>query len=145
MFSFFDTWEGDGWKKSIVPMCMLSLFSRVWFFVTPWTVAYQAPLSMGFSRQEYWSGLPCPPPGDLPDPGIEPTSLMSPSLADGFFTASTTWETLRAIPKLFLVFGRGEINFIGKYLSQSALIAVMKYHRLSGLNNKNVFSHSSRG
>ena len=48
--------------------------------VTPWTVAHRAPLSMGFSRQEYWSGLPCPPPGDLPDPGIKPTSPMVPSL-----------------------------------------------------------------
>ena len=52
--------------------CMLSHFSHVQFFVTRLTVACQAPLSMGFSRQEYWSGLPCPPPGDLPDPGIEP-------------------------------------------------------------------------
>ena len=60
--------------------------------VTPWTVAHQAPLSMGFSRQEYWSGLPCPPPGDLPDSGIEPRSLMSPALAGGFLTASATWE-----------------------------------------------------
>ena len=50
--------------------------------VTPWTVARQAPLSMGFSRQEYWSGLPFPSPGDLPDPGIKPTS---PALAGGFF------------------------------------------------------------
>ena len=48
--------------------------SRVRLFVTPWTVAYQAPPSMGFSRQEYWSGLPFPSPGDLPDPGIEPRS-----------------------------------------------------------------------
>ena len=61
---------------------------------TLWTVALQAPLSMGFSWQEYWSGLPCPPPGDLPNPGIEPTSLMSPALAGGFFTTSTTWEAL---------------------------------------------------
>ena len=49
--------------------------------VTLWTVACQAPLSMGFYRPEYWSGLQCPPPGDLPDPGIEPVSLMSPALA----------------------------------------------------------------
>ena len=48
--------------------------SRVWLFVTPWTVVHQAPPSMGFSRQEYWSGLPFPSPGDLPDPGIEPRS-----------------------------------------------------------------------
>ena len=50
-------------------------------FGTPWTVAHQAPLSMGFSSQEYWSGLPFPPPGDLPNPGIEPASLISPALA----------------------------------------------------------------
>ena len=61
--------------------CMLS---PVQLFVTPWTVAHQAPLSMGFSRQEYWSGLPFPPPGDLPDPGIKPASLTSPALAGGF-------------------------------------------------------------
>ena len=58
-------------------------------FVTPWTVACQAPLSMGFSRQESWSGLPFPSPGDLLDPGIEP---MSPALAGGFFTAETPWK-----------------------------------------------------
>ena len=55
---------------------MLSCFSHIRFFVTPWTVAHQAPLSMGFSRQDYWNGLPCPPPGDLPNPGIIPASLM---------------------------------------------------------------------
>ena len=60
-------------------------------FVITWTVARQA-LSMGFSRQEYWSGLPCTPPGDLLDPGIKLTSLMSPELASGFFTTSTTCE-----------------------------------------------------
>ena len=53
---------------------MVKLLSRVRLFATPWTVAYQASLSMGFSRQEYWSGLPFPSPGDLPDPGIEPGS-----------------------------------------------------------------------
>ena len=60
---------------------MLIGFSHVQLFVTPWTVARQAPLSMSFSRLEYWSGLPCPPPRDLPGPGIKPTSLMSPALA----------------------------------------------------------------
>ena len=72
--------------------CMQSCFSLVWLFATLWTIACQASLSMGFCRQDYWSGLPCPPPGDLPDPGIEPTSLTSPALARGFFTASTTWQ-----------------------------------------------------
>ena len=52
----------------------MKLLSRVRLLATPWTVAYQAPLSMGFSRQEYWSGLPFPSPGDLPNPGIEPRS-----------------------------------------------------------------------
>ena len=67
-------------------------FMRVQFFVTPWTVACQAPLSMGFSRQEYWSGLPFPSPGDLPYSGIEQTSLMSPALAAWFFTTCAAWE-----------------------------------------------------
>ena len=59
---------------------------------TPWTVAHQAPLSMEFSRQEYWTGLSFPSPVDLPNPGIEPTSLMFPALAGRFFTTSATWE-----------------------------------------------------
>ena len=69
---------------------MLSHFSHVRLFATLWTVARQAPLSMGFSRQEHWSGLPFPPLGNLSDPGIEPVSLSSPILAGGFFTTSTT-------------------------------------------------------
>ena len=73
-------------------LCVLIHFSCVRLLVTPWTVACQAPLSMGFSRQEYWSGLPYPPPGDLPNPGIEPASLMFPGLASGFFTTHTTWK-----------------------------------------------------
>ena len=59
--------------------------SRLQLFATPWTTACQAPLSMGFSRQEYWSVLPFPPPGDISDPGTKPTSLGSPALAGGFF------------------------------------------------------------
>ena len=65
-----------------------------------WTVACQAPLSVGFSRQEYWSGLPCPTPGYLPDPGIKPKSLMSPAWADRFFAISTAWETHVTIPTI---------------------------------------------
>ena len=71
---------------------MLSHFSHVQLFVTLWTVACQASLSMGISRQEHWSGLSCPPPGDLPDPGAELASLMSPAFVDGIFTTGTTWE-----------------------------------------------------
>ena len=73
---------------------MLSRFSRFRLFATPWTVARQAPLSMGFSSQEHWSGLPCPPPGDLPDLGIEAASLTSPAMAGRFFTTSAPWEAL---------------------------------------------------
>ena len=73
---------------------MTICFSCVWLFVTPRTIARQAPLSMGFSRQEYWSGLLCPPPGDLPNPVIEPASLTSPALAGGFFTTNATWQAL---------------------------------------------------
>ena len=71
--------EGEG----KVPARMLSRFSLVRLFATPWTVTCQVPLPMGFSRQAYWIGLPFPPPGDLPDPGIEPESL---ALAVKFFT-----------------------------------------------------------
>ena len=58
-------------------LLLLSCFSHVQLFVTPWIVACQAPLSMGFPQQEYWSRLPCPPPGHLPEPGIKPTSPVS--------------------------------------------------------------------
>ena len=75
-----------------VHVCALSHFSCVRLFATPRAVTHQAPLSMGFSRQEYWSGLPCLPPGTLPDPVVKPVSLMSPALAGRFFTSSTTWE-----------------------------------------------------
>ena len=74
---------------------VLSSFSRVQFFATLWTVALQAPLSMGLSRQKYWSGLPFPPPGNLPDPRIKPADLTSPALAGGLFITSITWEAPR--------------------------------------------------
>ena len=69
-----------------VCVCVRSVASICLTLATPWTVAHQAPLHMGFSREEYWSGLPFPSPGDLPDPGIEPTSPDSPELAGRFFT-----------------------------------------------------------
>ena len=72
--------------------CMCYRFSCIRLFVTPWTIALQVPLSIGFSRKEYWSKLPCPPAGDLPNWGIKAMSLMSPALAGGFFTTSATWE-----------------------------------------------------
>ena len=75
-----------------VCVCALSHFRCVQLFATLWTVAQQAPLSMGFSRQEYWSGLSCLPPGDLPNPGSETMSLTPPALAGRLFTTSATWE-----------------------------------------------------
>ena len=78
---------------------MLSHFSHVALGATLWTVVHQALLSMGFSGQEYWSGLPCPPPRDLPDPGIKSTSLKSLVLAGRFFTTSTTSEAQLREPK----------------------------------------------
>ena len=71
---------------------MLSCFSCVRLFAIPWTIALQAPLSMGFSRQEYWSGLPFSSPEDLPHRWVELASLKSPALAGGFFTKCATWE-----------------------------------------------------
>ena len=77
----------------MVILCMRAKsLSQAWLFATPWTVACQAPLSMGFSRKEYWSGLLCLPLGDLPNPGIRPAYLMSPAPASEFFISSATRE-----------------------------------------------------
>ena len=90
--------RGGKKMKNKCNACMLSHFSRVWLFGIPSTTAHQTPLSLGFSRQEYWSGLSFPFPGDLPDPGIEP---MSPVSASEFFTSSATWEApVQCIEKL---------------------------------------------
>ena len=103
--------------------CVLRHFNRVWLFASPWAVACQAPLSMAFSRQEYWSGWPCPS-GGFPDLGIEPESLMSPALTGWFFTFSTTWEApvLDINPLLgiwfayFLLFNRLPSRFVNGFL-----------------------------
>ena len=73
--------------------CLPSYVSCIRLCVTLWTVAHQIPLSMGFSKQKYWSELPCPPPGDLLDPGIKPASLRSSALAGRFLTTRATWES----------------------------------------------------
>ena len=82
--------------KSTIPTCVLSCFSRVRIFAAPRTTAPQAPLSMGFSRQEYWSRLLRSPPGDRPHPGIKPGFAAYPALAGRFFTTSTTWEACKS-------------------------------------------------
>ena len=76
--------------EQVSSVCAKS-FQSCLLFAMLWAVACQAPLSMGFSRQEYWNGLPCPSPEDLPDPGIKSMSLATPALADEFFTTSTNW------------------------------------------------------
>ena len=83
-------WECPGYHAFYIRV--LSCACHVWLFATLWTAACHAPLSMGFSRQEYWSGLPCSPPGDLPDVGIKPVPLLSHALAGGFCTAGITWN-----------------------------------------------------
>ena len=79
------------WIVSVMThVCVCAqLLKHVQLFETPWTIACQAPLSMEFSRQEYWSGLPFPSPGDLPNPGIEPQSLVSPALVGDLFTTAS--------------------------------------------------------
>ena len=112
---------------------MLSHFSCVQLCVTLLTVAYQAPQSLGFSRQEYWSGLPCLPPGYLPNPEVEPASLMSPARAGGFFTTSTTWEAHkegRVLKSLcFWIGGAGEDSWesLGQQGDQTSEETNLKY------------------
>ena len=87
------------------PLSCTCVHSHVWLFATPETVARQAPLSMGFSRQEYWSGLPFTSPGDLSNPGIEPASLVSPALAGRFFTSWATKGSLFSLIRQCLLLG----------------------------------------
>ena len=97
----FFTAEPPGKLQEDICMCVLGHFSRVWLSAPPWTAVCRAPLSMEFSRQEDW--LTCPPPGDLPDPGIKPMSLISPALAGGFFTTSATWEAQEDIQYILII------------------------------------------
>ena len=104
--------------------CVLSRFSHTRLCATLWTAARQAPLSVRFSRQKYWSGLPCPPPGDLPDPGIEPASLMSPTLAGRFFTTSI----IRALHRIRCQTVSGYFIFLQK----SKVLTAVAMHPLLG-------------
>ena len=97
-----------------------TLCVHVWLFVTSWTVAHQAPLSMEFSRQEYWSGLPFLSPGDLPSPGIEPPSLASPALASRFFTTSAISSKFNLTSPCHIPYSSWSIRF--KPISQTLLL-----------------------
>ena len=116
-------------RKSHKTLCFRYqyLYPRVWaqclshvrLFVTPRTVAHQVPLFMGFSRQEYWSGLPFPPPGDLPEPGIEPTSPVSPVLGDRFLTTGPQQKSSLSISvpiSIYLSIYKENYNLIEPYL-----------------------------
>ena len=124
-------------------VCILSHFSHIQLFATIWTVARQAPLSMRFSREEYWSGLPCSPPGDLSNPRIEPMSLMSPALASGFFNTSATSEAQSAsvacIPNHSPVLPSSSIIVWSKFVfstkAESLASLRLAYHK-SLVNNK---------
>ena len=106
-------WEnGQKYMKRKENACVFSCSGRVRLFVTSWTVVRQAPLSMGSSRQEYWSGLPFPPPGDLPDPGIEPVSPVSPTLQADFLPLSHQESQEKRIPILNTYFIENSIYFI---------------------------------
>ena len=91
---------------------MLNCFSRVRLFATPWTVAHKAPLSMEFSRQEYWSTLPFPTPGDLSDPQNKPSSLASPALVGRFFTTIPPEKPLIVLAFVFKSMVRLELTFV---------------------------------
>ena len=82
-------------SRCCFPLHACCCFSCVWLFVTLWTVACQDPLPIGFSRKEYWSGSPCPPPGDLPDPGIKPASPVAPALQAGSLPVAPPGKPLR--------------------------------------------------
>ena len=107
--SFLDPtyfWGLACFEENLESICACQVVSVLSDSLILWTVAHQAPLSMGFCRQEYWSELPFPPPGDLPNPGIEPTSLMSPAFSGRFFTTSTAWEAPRVISdKIVIILG----------------------------------------
>ena len=121
---------------------MLSCFHCVQFFVTPWTVAPQAPLPMGFSRQEYWSGLPCPPPGDVPDPRIKPTFLLFPAFAGGFFTTTATWEAVRQHRFWISVFKEFTLNVAVIFLVKTEKVKYRKSNFLFSVKVPFIFCNS---
>ena len=121
-------WNQFGTHSAVNTQCSecsscAQFFSHVWLFVTPKTVACQAPVSMGFSRQECWSGLPFSPPGDLPDPRIKPAFLASSSLAGVLFTAEPPGKNIprKCIynTKTWTVFTMAVFNRYPKHLSKS--------------------------
>ena len=119
--NYHKPWRAGNIANNPICMCTKVLQSCP-TFCNPMDYSPQAPLSMGLSKQEYWSGLPCPPPGDIPDPGIEPLSQASPALAGRFFTTSTTCEAqqpciyIHSRKRHFVKFGdRGVLSFLSHH------------------------------
>ena len=110
-------------KLTLTLLCVCVRLSRVRLFTTPWTVAHQAPLSMVFSRQEYWSDLPCPPPGHLPNPGIKPSSLALqadplPSEPTFYYSVTITWYFSVPVPLFYMyIWITFLLNILKKFLN----------------------------
>ena len=118
------TWKEPKINQIWTLLCVRAQsLSHVLLFVTPWTVAHQVPLSMGFSRQEYWSGLLFPCPGGLPDPGIKPVSPASFASAGGLFITSATWD----VPDTDSEPGKG-IWLAKRNLEEMPLKSDLSYH-----------------
>ena len=142
---------GGGGAKKVLFWLLFSLKVVSNSSETLWTVARQAPLSMGLPRQEYWSRLPFPSPGDLPDPGIKPMSLISSALAGGFFTTSITWEALSCAtghqnPLWRNVYVGSSAHFLFLFfcfsLSCMSCLYVFEINPLSVASVTNIFFHS---
>ena len=105
---------------------VVQLLSRVWLFMTPWTVDCQPPLSMGFFRRKYWNGLPFPTPWDLPNSGIESASLVSPAMAGRFFTTSVTWEAWSKFTRSLF---KGRLGFPGGLVGKEPTCQFRRHER----------------
>ena len=128
-------WWGLFEGTCVASVCVLSRFSRAQLFATPWTVPSQAPLSIGFSRQEHWSKLPCPSPGDLPDPGIKSMALASPALGDRFFTTHA--------PTVMQVWTKARTCLGWPLLSGSSSVFLLHSHSLNSPSLKHTDGDSS--
>ena len=117
---------------------VLSCFSHVQLFAIPWAVARWAPLSMGFSRQKYWSGLPWPSSGDLPDLGIKPASLMSPALAGKFFTIRPHFPLKTCLFHRTHVAQKDETVFSNSMFFSSLLTCPVRLRPFDSTNSKSV-------
>ena len=121
------------------PCVYVCVLSHVWIFVSPWTAALQALLSMGFPRQEYWTALLSPTQGDLPEPGKELMSLVFPALAGGFFNHCTTWEALNGLICYQLYSGRTLLPWALWKSKRSRNEHIVKLYLVLGVRKTNIY------